>query len=312
MTHSFVQVGDINMHYELADYTEPWRAAPPETFLLHSGYCRNMEFWRKWVPLLGLNYRVLRLDPRGWGLTSKPEPGTRISAEVMASDAVKLMDALDIDKVHFVGDSAGGVIGLKAAHDHPDRISSLTLFNTAATMGSETTTTYALGEPDQAAAIMKYGVEEWCLRTIKWRVDAEHSPPGIGEWIAREMGKTPSYVAAAAFRDFSTADMMPALAHIKTPTLLFLGSKCTPRRHAHMETMQRLMQACRLVNIDGWEQGLHLIQPELIIGHVRDFLRDMVHSDGAAQGTVWPYDTATVPAAKVTDPVSRQSIGNAA
>ena len=297
MTQQFIQVGDINMHYELADYTAPWSDAPPETFLLHSGYCRNMEFWRKWVPLLGLNYRVLRIDPRGWGLTSKPEPGTKISAEVMAADAVKLLDALNIDKAHFVGDSAGGVIGLKTAYDYPDRISSLTLFNTAATMGSETTNTYALDQADQAAAIMKYGVEEWCMRTIKWRVDAEHSPPGIGPWIAREMGKTPAYVAAAAFRDFSSADMMPVLDQIKTPTLMFLGSKCTPRRHAHMKEMQRIMPACRLVHIDGWEQGLHLIHPEAIIGHVHHFLRDMVKSKGAAPGTVWPYDGATVPAA---------------
>ena len=59
MSKQFIQVGDINMHYELADYTEPWSEAKPETFLLHSGYCRNMEFWRKWVPLLGLNYCAL-------------------------------------------------------------------------------------------------------------------------------------------------------------------------------------------------------------------------------------------------------------
>ena len=299
MSKQFIQVGDLNMHYELADYTEPWSEAKPETFLLHSGYCRNMEFWRKWVPLLGLNYRVLRIDPRGWGDTSKPAPGPKISAEVMAADAVKLLDALDIDKVHFVGDSAGGVIGLKAAYDYPDRLASLTLFNTAATMGGETTNTYALDQADQAAAIMKYGVEEWCMRTIKWRVDAEHSPPGIGPWIAREMGKTPSYVAAAAFRDFSTADMMPVLHEINTPTLMFLGSKCTPRRHAHMAEMQRIMPACRLVHIHGWEQGLHLLHPEGVIGHVHDFLRDMVQSPGAAEGTLWPFDGLTFPA---TDP----------
>lgn len=277
MTRQFIRVGDLDMHYELADYTDPWRSDPPETFVLQSGYCRNMEFWRKWVPLLGLNYRVLRFDPRGWGDTSKPPEGTKISAEVMARDVVNLLDALGIARAHFVGDSAGGVIGLKAAYDYPDRFQSLTLFNSAATMGSETTTTYALDQPDQAAAIMKYGVEEWCLRTIKWRVDQEHAPPGVGAWIAREMGKTPPYVAVAAFRDFSTADMMPALPDIKTPTLLLLGSKCTPRRHAHMVEMQRIMPACRLVHIEGWEQGLHFLAPEIVMPHLHAFLREMVH-----------------------------------
>jgi hypothetical protein len=53
MPKQFVQVGDLLIHYDLADYTEPWRADEPETFLLYSGYCRTIEFWRAWVPLLG-------------------------------------------------------------------------------------------------------------------------------------------------------------------------------------------------------------------------------------------------------------------
>ena len=36
----YAQVGDIAIRYDLADYTDPWRTDPPETFLLYSGYCR--------------------------------------------------------------------------------------------------------------------------------------------------------------------------------------------------------------------------------------------------------------------------------
>ena len=50
---SFAQVGDIAIHYDLADYTDPWRKDTPETFLCYSGFCRTTEFWRAWVPLLG-------------------------------------------------------------------------------------------------------------------------------------------------------------------------------------------------------------------------------------------------------------------
>ena len=53
MPKQFVQVGDLLIHYDLADYIEPWRGEEPETFLLYSGYCRTIEFWRAWVPLLG-------------------------------------------------------------------------------------------------------------------------------------------------------------------------------------------------------------------------------------------------------------------
>jgi pimeloyl-ACP methyl ester carboxylesterase len=276
MSQQFIQVGDLNIHYELADYTEPWRSETPETFLLHSGYCRTMEFWRAWVPLLGLNYRVLRFDPRGWGETSKPPRGSTITAELLAGDAIGLMDALGIEKVHWVGDSTGGVVGLKAAHDYPERLASLTTFNSIAKMGTETTSVYALDQADQGAAIEKYGVEEWCLRTIRWRVDLEHAPPGIGHWIAKEMAKTPAYVAAAGYRDFSSVDLTPLIPHIQTPTLLILGSKCTPRRHKLMAELHATLPRSKLVQIDGWEQGLHFLEPAAMVEEVRKFLRERV------------------------------------
>lgn len=42
-TKQFARVGDLTIHYDLADYTDPWRADEPETFLLYPGYCRNIE-----------------------------------------------------------------------------------------------------------------------------------------------------------------------------------------------------------------------------------------------------------------------------
>ncbi|RPI41714.1 MAG: alpha/beta fold hydrolase [Betaproteobacteria bacterium] len=278
MTKQFAQVGDLEIHYELADYTQPWRKEEPETFLLYPGYCRNIEFWRAWVPLLGRDYRVLRLDARGYGETSKPAVGAAVTAKMLAKDAIGLMDALGIERVHWVGESTGGAVGLVAAHAFPQRIASLTVFNTAAKMGTETTTTYSLDQPDQAAAIEKYGVAEWCRRTIRWRVDLEHAPEGIGEWIATEMAKTPAHVAIAAFRLFSTVDLTPMLPQIKTPTLLILGSKCTPRRKNNMATMQAVLPRAKLVEVEGYEQGLHFLAPDAMVAEVRQFLRE------AAQG----------------------------
>ena len=48
--HSMIRVGDIDIEYAVSDYTDPWRDDEPETILFHHGYCRNMEFWRNWVP----------------------------------------------------------------------------------------------------------------------------------------------------------------------------------------------------------------------------------------------------------------------
>ena len=75
MAYQTARVGDIDIHYELVDYTAPWRTTPPETVLLHHGYARNMMFWQGLLPLLASEYRVLRFDARGCGETTKTQIG---------------------------------------------------------------------------------------------------------------------------------------------------------------------------------------------------------------------------------------------
>src|SRR5690348_6215751 len=108
--YQIARVAGVDIHYHLADYTDPWREPPAETFLLYPGYCRNIEFWRAWVPLLGRDYRVLRMDPVGYGHSTKPAPGFQYDPERTARDALELMDHLGIDRVHWVGESTGGKI----------------------------------------------------------------------------------------------------------------------------------------------------------------------------------------------------------
>ena len=275
MNKQFAKVGDITIHYDLADYTDPWRTDERETFLLYPGYCRNIEFWRAWVPLLGRDYRVLRMDARGYGDTSKPPPGSPLTTAMLANDAIGLMDELGIKRVHWVGESTGGAVGLVAALNHPDRIASITLCNTAAKMGDETVSTYAIGEANQGAAIEKYGVAEWCRRTLQYRMDVKHAPAGLDDFVPREMAKTPTHIAVAAFKLFSTVDLMPRLPEVKAPALLIVGSKCTDRRIRHMAEMRDKLQRAKLVQLEGYDYGIHFLAPDAVVAEVRKFLHEM-------------------------------------
>ena len=270
----FATVGDLAIHYDLADYTDPWRTDEPATFLLYPGYCRNIEFWRAWVPLLGRDYRVLRMDARGYGETSKPPPGSPLTTDMLADDAIGLMDVLGIQRAHWVGESTGGAVGLVAALNHPERIASITLCNTAARMGDETVSTYAIGEANQGAAIEKYGVAEWCRRTLQYRMDVSHAPAGLAEFVPREMAKTPAHIAVAAFKLFSTVNLMPRLPKVKAPTLLIVGSKCTERRKRHMAEMRDKLQRAKLVELEGYDYGIHFLAPDAVVAEIRKFLRE--------------------------------------
>ena len=274
MEKRFVQVGDLAIHYDLADYIDPWRTDEAETVLLYPGYCRNMEFWCAWVPLLGRDYRVLRLDPRGFGDTTKPDPGSTVTTDMLVDDAIGLMDTLGIKRVHWVGEATGGTLGLVAALNYPHRIASITMCNAYAKMSGQTVSTYALGEASQASAIEKYGVADWCRRTLQYRMDVNRAPAGIGDWMAREMAKTPTHIAVAAFKLFSTVDLTPRLPEIRTPTLLIVGNKCSERLKQHVTEMRDRLPRAMLVELDGFDYGIHFLAPDPVVKALRQFLRE--------------------------------------
>lgn len=273
MTARFHYAGDVAICYDLADYTDAWRRDERETFLLYPGYCRTMAFWRAWVPLLGYDYRVLRVDPRGYGASSKPLPGAPISATDLVNDAIGVMDALGIARVHWVGEATGATLGLQAAADHPERIVSLTMCNGFAKQPEQTAGIYALGEQDQAAAIEKYGVAEWSRRTLHHRMDLKHAPPGLAEWMTAEMARTPSYVAADMFRFFSKVDLRPRLAEVKVPVLMLVGALCAERLKKLQQEMKRQLARATVAEIEGYDYGFSLLAPERAVAEIRAFLK---------------------------------------
>jgi len=270
--YNFARVGDIDIHYELADYTPPWQKTPAQTFLLYHGYARNMLFWQPWVPLLGTEYRVLRMDARGCGETTKPPAESVFSFEQLAGDAIGLMDALGIECVHWVGESSGGIVGLAAALAHPARLSSLTLCDTPFKRSATIASTYTLGEVDRASAFDKYGVDGWCRKTLSYRLDTTKASRGLCEWYIEQMGRTPKHVAVAMDKTVGQGDFWPQLPNIRVPTLVLAGEKSPIAQEAQMREMQQRLPAAKLVLFPGFGHGVNLTAPERCVLEIRKFL----------------------------------------
>lgn len=275
MAGGFHHAGDTAICYHLADYTDAWRSGECETFLLYPGYCRTMAFWRAWVPLLARDYRVLRIDPRGYGASSKPLAGAPVRAADLVNDAIGVMDALRIERVHWVGEATGGTLGLQAAADRRERIASVTLCNGFAKQPGETAGVYALGEKDQAAAIEKYGVAEWSRRTLHHRMDLKRAPPGLADWMIAEMARTPASVAADMFRFFSQVDLTPRLDEVKAPVLMLVGGACAERLKKHQQELRERLERATVVEIEGYDYGLSLLAPEKAVAAIRAFVDAM-------------------------------------
>ncbi len=114
--------------------------------LLVMGLGAQMVWWDRTFceRLASRGYRVIRFDNRDIGRSTKfddvmPDPRSALQKMTegeraqpaytlrdMAADAVGLLDALDIDRAHFVGASMGGMIAQRAAIHFPERVITLT------------------------------------------------------------------------------------------------------------------------------------------------------------------------------------------
>jgi len=93
--------------------------------LLHGGLA-NSNYWGNQVRALEGRYRVIVMDSRGHGRSTRDaEP---YGYDLMASDVIGLMDFLKIPKAAIVGWSDGAILGLDIAMKHPERVSKLFAF----------------------------------------------------------------------------------------------------------------------------------------------------------------------------------------
>ncbi|WP_158592258.1 alpha/beta fold hydrolase [Noviherbaspirillum sedimenti] len=113
-------------------YYEEFGAGAP--LVLVPGLGGTVESWRAQIAHFQRRYRVIALDNRGSGRSSKP-PGPYTMDE-MAVDLAGLLDALDIaEPVHLVGASMGGVLVQCFIHHYPWRVAQLVLVSTGVAGG---------------------------------------------------------------------------------------------------------------------------------------------------------------------------------
>lgn len=96
----------------------------PPLFLV-PGLGGTAAFWQRQIEAFAPHFRVIAHDHRGCGQSTHSIMD--YSVDQMAADAVKLMDALGLDSVHYCGHSTGGAMGQIIAQDYPDRLNSLVL-----------------------------------------------------------------------------------------------------------------------------------------------------------------------------------------
>jgi 3-oxoadipate enol-lactonase len=262
----------LSLHCAVDDYLWPWETSTP--VLMMHGFARNATFWNRWVPPIAATRRIFRPDLLGCGASDVPGAGYHYTGQKIEAEILAIFDALSLERVHWIGESSGGIIGLLLAAAHPDRIASLVLCNTPTRISDDIKGIYALDRESTAAAIRAYGVGEWCRRTLGYRLDLEHASEDLCEWCIAEMDKTRPDIAASLHECFEAADVKPLLPAIRAPVLLLSGDKsriASEQQKILAETLPR----GRLELFTGYGHGVNLLQPERCARTALDFWRDV-------------------------------------
>jgi pimeloyl-ACP methyl ester carboxylesterase len=192
--------GGFALRYEVA-------GSGDELVVLTHGFGATAETWRHQVPaLVDAGYRVLTWDLRAHGRSGSPDESITIAT--LGADLAALVRAVG-GPAHALGHSAGGVITMRFALDHPELVRSLVLVGTASECNAKAHAWYeslaVTSETEGGAALLKkLGSRDGC--------DAPPEPHGFAR-ISRAMG------------GLHTAPITSELERVRCPTLVIVGEK---------------------------------------------------------------------------------------
>lgn len=244
----------------------------PAVILLH-GFGASLHTWEPWAAELDEEFRVIRLDLPGAGL-SPPDPTGDYSDDRVIALLVALMDQLETPRAFLVGNSVGGRIAWTFAARHPERIDRLVLISPDgfASPGFE------YGKAPQVPFIMglmRYSLPRWMLReniAVGYADPAALTDEAVTRY--RDLMLAPGARQAMLDRMEQTVliDPVPLLNRITAPVLLIWGEQDAMIPFANARDYQDALADVRLVSFPDLGHLPHEEAPERSLPPVRAFL----------------------------------------
>ena len=237
-----IKINGCNYHYDIYGASE-------ETILFSHGLLWSGYLFHKQVAYFKDRYRIVTYDHRGQGQSEATAEGYEM--DQLYEDAVALIEQLQLGKVHFVGLSMGGFVGMRLAARRSDLIRSLAL-----------TETSAQDEPN----VVKY----WFLNTIvklfginnlvvgpvmkimfgeKFLQDPQRQAERA-EWIG-QLKQNKKTITRAVTGVIKRQDAEDELYKITCPTIVVVGTQDKATTPAKAEFLHSKIPQSKLVYIEG-------------------------------------------------------------
>jgi 3-oxoadipate enol-lactonase len=230
---------------------------PP--LILLEGLGGDIAGWRRNIPTLARELRVVAFDFRGNGRSDPPPADATMATFV--DDTLAVMDEVGLPAAHVYGQSFGGMVAQQLALDHPDRVRSLILAATHPGAGHAAPLTARVpkGRPWEAL------YSEAFLREHPDQVDEDlRSGTAPPEEAARRQWN--------AMRGFDAYDR---LSSVRVPTLVLHGTEDRTIDPANARLLAERIPGARLILLQGAGHVYHAEQPAEADRAVLEFVRSV-------------------------------------
>ncbi|CAH2599142.1 3-oxoadipate enol-lactonase [Rhodovastum atsumiense] len=266
----FLRTGDLDIHVQVSG-----PPGAPALLMLHS-LGTTLQLWDGAAEALSGGFRVIRPDLRGHGL-SGVTPGPT-SIDILARDALAVLDALGVGMAHVCGISIGGMVAQSLAAQAPGRVASLILVDTA----------LALPPPEtwreRAALVRAHGIAG-LVETIvaRWVTPGFLDAPAT-HGLRRMLLRTPAEGYAAAAEALATADLTAGTTGLAVPALILVGEHDQSTPLASARALQQAIPGASLEVLPGTAHLPPAEAPDLVSSALLRFLAPAV-ADPLAAGT---------------------------
>jgi 3-oxoadipate enol-lactonase len=244
-----------------------------EPLVMIQGLGASRNGWSMQRVPMSTHYRTIALDNRGVGRSDKPRSAYDLLA--MADDVVAVMDECGVESAHVMGASMGGVMAQLVAIRHPDRVRSLVLACTACRHHRWRRELLA----EWASIALDRGMREVAKRSMPWLVgprSLRRFSPLLG-LVGPLATSAPAYAFAAQCRailDMDDTTAREQLAHVRTPTLVVVGSQDSLTPRGDSEELAEMIPGAELVVVGGAAHGLMVEHATTFNRVVLEFLAD--------------------------------------
>jgi 3-oxoadipate enol-lactonase len=256
-----INANGISINYQL-DGREgaPW-------LIFSNSLMTNLSMWDEQVAALKDDFRILRYDQRGHGGTQATEGA--YTFDTLAADVIALMDAIGIQRAHFVGISMGGMTALLLAEKYRDRFGAIVPCD----CGPASTPAGAQQWKERVDLAAEKGMEALVDVTVnRW------FPPEFLATKAPVLDKVRGMIKTTPFAGFagcaaalSDYDLRPGLPGIANPTLLIVGTK--DATVGGIKAINQAVPGSQVVELEGAGHLSNLEQPGKFAQSIRDFIK---------------------------------------